>query len=354
MLPQSFSGQWIGEITGTSSGYCVINVDPDRPNVGIVQVHDAQPFFAQLDFTVTEDAFAGSLSNFSPAPAPDGQPTNLPRSGSVNGNIRGDVLTGTWQTSLGTNGTVVLKKREPSAPRNPDLVLTWIDFREWAFKEATQHRALIFRGHSNALDSLVTSFHRTGRRNLVRYALEDVLRLRRALEPLVGISYDIRDPFAHGALLNLGQHHGFPTPLLDWTESPFVAAFFSFYQTPKVLEAEGKRVRIFVFQQDGWPNAGVPDIAQIDPTFARLDLLARNNPRVIPQQSVNMFSNVADIEAFIEAIEARLSRRFLRRVDVPLRDRQIAMRDLDIIGITAGALFPGIEGACRALAEKWF
>jgi hypothetical protein len=30
------------------------------------------------------------------------------------------------------------------------------------------------------------------------------------------------------------------------------------------------------------------------------------------------------------------------------------MRHLDIMGVTAAALFPGVEGACRALAERWF
>lgn len=354
------AGQWLGTISRPTTGYCVVNIDADRPLQGVVQVDDAiQPFSAQLALAFTDRALTGSLSHFSAqsqSTAGASPPVQLPNSGVVSGTIEGQIFTATWHTDVGTLGTVSLQRREPSPPRNADQVLSWAAFREWAFDEAKQHPTLIFRGHSSASETLVTSFHRTGRRNLIRYDNEDVPRLRRAVEPVLGKSYDTRDPFDYGALLNLGQHHGFPTPLLDWTESPFVAAYFSFSRLAKRLkeDAANANVRIFIFETEAWPYGTVQTIAEIRPTFARLHLGARDNPRVVPQQSVHMFSNLVDIETFIEDVEKQAGRRFLRRIDVAATERAVAMRDLDVMGVTAAALFPGVEGACRALAEKWF
>lgn len=42
------------------------------------------------------------------------------------------------------------------------------------------------------------------------------------------------------------RHHSFPSPLLDWTASPYVAAFFALDSPPK----EAKRVSVYAFLQD--------------------------------------------------------------------------------------------------------
>src|SRR5690606_30650768 len=49
------------------------------------------------------------------------------------------------------------------------------------------------------------------------------------------------------------QHHGFPTPLLDWTCDPFVAAYFACREDNNVFK--NKDVAIFFFKMNEWKSS---------------------------------------------------------------------------------------------------
>jgi hypothetical protein len=85
-----------------------------------------------------------------------------------------------------------------------------------------------------------------------------------------------------------------------------------------------------------------------------INALAFGNARAIPQQSLSLTSNVDDIENHIALVEGERGERYLEVFDLPASDRNFIMKELALMGITAGALFPGLDGACESLRERNF
>jgi hypothetical protein len=65
-------------------------------------------------------------------------------------------------------------------------------------------------------------------------------------------------------------------------------------------------------------------------------------------------TNIDDIEDYIKHKEGEKNKQYLTVIDLPLKERTKVMRELSYMGITAGSLFPGLDGACEELRERFF
>jgi FRG domain len=205
---------------------------------------------------------------------------------------------------------------------------------------------------------LRTGFHRTGRADLIRFLTQDIPTLHRHLSQRTAHIFNLTIADENGAFFNLVQHHGYPTPLLDWTYSPYVGAFFA-YQKVQNSEArkatDNDKVRIFMFDQREWRGAYIqlPKVTSCPPHFSIQEFISIENERLIPQQSISSITNIDDIETYIRSKETP-ERRYLHVIDLPLSERPHVMRELSTMGITAGSLFPGLDGACEELKGTQF
>ncbi|WP_415403663.1 FRG domain-containing protein [Tateyamaria sp. SN3-11] len=257
-----------------------------------------------------------------------------------------------WKTSVGSYGTGVLTKSiTPSLSRisKVEQVDTWQSFMDHITSNPSNGK--VYRGQG-APWSLKSGFHRTARRDLKRYFDEDIPQLHRALSARTKHVFNLGNAIETGAFMNLVQHHGYPTPLLDWTLSPFIAAYFAF------RDAKGSGndcVRIFCFESEHYRKSvqQYNNLTFQAPHFSIVEALSIENERAVPQQAVLTLTNIEDVEMHLLQLE-HYTGEFLTAFDIPRSEAHVALSNLRLMGITEATLFPGVDSICSTLKKQNF
>ncbi len=225
----------------------------------------------------------------------------------------------------------------------------WNEFKSYV--SGISKSKYLFRGQKKPW-RLRTSFHRRGRYRINTFTSRDIIQLHKRLSAITSHYFDLSIPEQNGSFFNLLQHHGYPTPLLDWSYSPYVSAFFAFRDWPIKHSGKGD-VRIYIFDNNSWQK-NYPQLLNLDPPYPHLsvmEFIAIDNPRLVPQQAITTVTNIDDIEAYVLEQETNDDIQYLQAIDIPANEREEAMRDLRFMGITAGSMFPSIDGVCEELRE---
>lgn len=368
------NGQWIGKYSGTTNGDIHVNIDEDESNYrGVAYLFNSDPqlpiavaYFSTLnkerDFSFrTEMIHAIDRATAAAVPwtnikanYPEG--TVFSTYADVRGSFDKSALTMSWTTDIGVTGSCALPRSQASQPSElVPIEEDWSIYKNHGIQLAAKQ--LLFRGQ-NQRWRLRTQFHRSGRANVHIFAYRDIPALHRHLSGRTKHVFRLENQEEYGAFLNLIQHHGYPTPILDWTYSPYVAAFFAYRgisnEEAASAPAEAK-VRILVFDSGEWTRSWQAVTLLVHPQLhvTVREFIAIENERMIPQQAASTVTSVDDIETYIRSRETA-DKKYLQAIDLPVRERKRVIQELSYMGITAGSLFPGLDGACEELAERHF
>lgn len=159
----------------------------------------------------------------------------------------------------------------------------------------------------------------------------------------------------------LMQHYGAPTRLLDWTNSPYVAAYFA-VENHWDLDGAVWLFNCFVLRErmdESWGKDGPRDSS--DTWFMdsgappKLICISRdeNTERMIAQQGCFTVCRQPgpDHSELIDAVLGEQNHDHYLKIVIPANLKQDFLRRLRTMNIAANSLFPGIDGVGRSVNE---
>jgi hypothetical protein len=149
----------------------------------------------------------------------------------------------------------------------------------------------------------------------------------------------------------IGQHNNLLTPLLDWTKSPFVSAFFAFESSIKSStdqrEIVGMSKSTVVSKSNEIKKAHKS--SSRPPIIEFIEPLSDENARLVNQGGLFTRSPAGmDVETWIKKNFPKDDKKIrMWKMLIPEKEREVALRSLNRMNINYSSLFPDLFGASK-------
>ena len=244
---------------------------------------------------------------------------------------------------------------------------TWEEAKQYFTNLLNENDFWIFRGHYKSEWKLQPSLERILSNKPLDLAIESKIILefqRRAHQYLPSRHL----PQSLLEWIALMQHHGSPTRMLDWTQSPYIAAFIAFENVYKEkgdiaiwaidslwlkqvsiekIKSGNNNIDLKNIKKDSeiikLVNAGFKVVFPLEPTIM--------NERLTIQQALFLFPSGKKLsfEENLKDYVVNDSKKYIKKIIVPKSQGLSCLIELHRMNINAATLFPGLDGFARSL-----
>ena len=241
----------------------------------------------------------------------------------------------------------------------------WLGFMTYIDLHHRSSHGVYFRGQSNSSWPVDSTLYREVKRNLRAdfpdWSDEQIANL--AETETISLGGNLMQSFS-GLLCQkqalpltgrqawmLGRHYGLLTPFIDWTKSPYVAAFFAFVDAVE-RRSVSPRKKVVIFAVSSWlfPNELLKksaDNAKLARHALKVEAAEYRNQRAVAQRAVGTYLYPqTDIESFVrETAPLNLGhQKALSRIYISHKHAEEALNHLNRMNVNYASLFPDSAG----------
>jgi hypothetical protein len=240
-----------------------------------------------------------------------------------------------------------------------------------------QKNTILFRGQASAKWPLQTTLERNTNRIFTfgQYLLV-ATQIVNELESYLGIKLDVNYeslreekveksddlfgihlPLKYYEYLVYLRHHGYPSPLLDWSESPYIAAYFA------MCDANPKEKRVAVFAYIEKNINTLKDFSGKEEPKIQVEgpYITTHKRHFVQQAQYTIASKWSEEHRTLVFCshheifdKQRPNQDILIKITIPVADRKLALKDLNDYNINHFTLFQTEDSLIRALSVKNF